>query len=76
MEHENKNGTSDKDILYLMGGLALMALGAGLVMTHPKVRKAVVDGAASVLPGLQGKLVPDISGVGEDIQRYMKLRAM
>jgi hypothetical protein len=76
MEHENRNGSSDKDILYLMGGLALMVLGAGLVMSHPKVRKAVSDGAASVLPELQGKFVPDISEVGADIQRYMKLRSM
>lgn len=66
----------NKDTLYLMGGLALMVLGAGLVMTNPAVRKAVTSGVAAVLPQLQGKLGLDLSGVGTDIQRYMKLRAM
>jgi hypothetical protein len=45
MEHNGNNANNDsvenKDALYLMGGLALMMLGAGLVMTHPGVRKAV-----------------------------------
>ena len=66
----------NKDTLYLMGGLALMVLGAGLVMTNPAVRKAITSGVSAVLPQLQGKLGLDLSGVGTDIQRYMKLRAM
>ena len=66
----------NKDTLYLMGGLALIVLGAGLVMTNPAVRKAITSGVSAVLPQLQGKLGLDLSGVGTDIQRYMKLRAM
>ena len=77
MELEKTNGSSDnKDTLYLMGGVALMVLGAGLVMTNPTVRKTVTAGLAAVLPQLQGKLGINFSEVGTDIQRYMKLRSM
>ena len=73
----NNNGSSDnKDVLYLMGGVALMVLGAGLVMTSPSVRKTVGAALSSVLPGLQGKLGVDLSALGPDIERYMKLRSM
>ena len=76
MNQENGNSSSDKqDMLYLMGGMALIVLGAGLIMTNKMVRNTVTTGISSVLPQLQGKLV-DFSGVGSDIQRYMKLREM
>ncbi len=76
-ENNHNNGSSEgKDTLYLMGGLALMVLGAGLVMTHPGIRKAVSAGVSGVLPGLQGKLLPDLTALGPDVQRYMKLRSM
>jgi hypothetical protein len=77
MELEKTNGLGDnKETLYLMGGVALMVLGAGLVMTNPTVRKTITAGLAAVLPQLQGKLGLDFSEVGTDIQRYMKLRSM
>ena len=76
MEQEKANGAVDRDMLYLMGGLALMVLGAGLVATHPAVRKAVSGAVSSVLPDLQGKFGPDLSAVGSDLQRYMRLRSM
>ncbi len=77
MELENTNGSADnKDTLYLMGGLALMVLGAGLVMTNKTVRNTVTTGLSAVLPQLQGKLGVDFSEVGTDIERYMKLRSM
>lgn len=76
MEQENANGAIDRDTIYLMGGLALMVLGAGLVASHPTVRKALNGAVASVLPDLQGRFAPDLSAVGTDLQRYMKLRSM
>ena len=77
MSDENRNGPSDgRDMLYLMGGIGLICLGAGLVLSHPAVRKAVAAGASSVLPELQGKLLPNFGSVGEDIQRYLKLKSM
>ncbi|HKX32114.1 MAG TPA: hypothetical protein VJ302_30790 [Blastocatellia bacterium] len=65
-----------RETLYLMGGLALMVLGAGLVMTHPSVRNAVRAGLSGVLPDLQNKFMPDLAGLGPDIERYLKLRSM
>jgi hypothetical protein len=72
----NNNSSEGRDILYLMGGLSLMILGAGLVLSNPTVRKTVSTGLSLVLPDLQGKLVPDMSSLGSDIQRYVKLRSM
>lgn len=77
MELETRDDSADnKETLYLMGGLALMVLGAGLIMTSPTVRKTVSAGLSSVLPELQGKLGLNFSEVGSDIKRYMKLRSM
>lgn len=64
---ENGNGSaSDKDTLYMLGGLALVVFGAGLIITNPTVRKylgqfGVGDLASAALP---------------DLDRYLKLRAM
>lgn len=77
MEHENNNGSSEgKDMLYVAGGLALMVLGAGLIVAHPGIRRAVTAGLSGVLPELQGKFAPDLTALGPDIQRYLRLRSM
>lgn len=59
----NENG---KDTLYMLGGVALMVFGAGLVLSNPYVRRymsrmGVGNLAQTVMP---------------DIERYFKLRAM
>lgn len=65
-----ENGTnanaSDKDTLYMLGGVALIVFGAGLVLSNPFVRRymsriGVGNLAHAALP---------------DIERYLKLRAM
>lgn len=72
-----ENGSSEnRDTLYLMGGLALMVLGAGLVLTNSTVRKTVAAGMSSVMPELQGRFGIDFSEVGNDVQRYLKLKSM
>jgi hypothetical protein len=77
MEHHTNNGSSEsRDVLYVMGGVALIVLGAGLVMTHPVVRKTVSAGLSAILPDLRGKFAPDLTGLAPDIERYMKLRSM
>ena len=65
MENGNGNG-SDKDTLYMLGGLALMVFGAGLILSNPIAKKylgqfGVGDLASAALP---------------DLDRYLKLRAM
>ena len=77
MQNNGSNGSSDgKDMLYVAGGLALMVLGAGLIVSHPAIRQTISAGLSSVLPDLQGKFAPDLSALGPDIQRYMKIKSM
>ena len=59
------NGT-DKETLYMLGGIALVIFGAGLVLSNPTVRRylsqvGLGDIASSALP---------------DLERYFRLRSM
>ena len=61
----NGNG-NDKDTLYMLGGVALIVFGAGLILSNPFVRRymsriGVGNLAQTVMP---------------DVERYLKLRAM
>jgi hypothetical protein len=66
-EHANgTNGRADLDTLFLVGGVALMVFGAGLIISNPVVRRylgqiGVGSLATAALP---------------DLQRYMRLRDM
>lgn len=75
---DNNDGhEGSRDFLYFAGGLALMVLGAGLIASHPAIRKSVKAGLDSVLPEMQNRLGSGtISALVPDIQRYMKLRSM
>jgi hypothetical protein len=61
------NGTDNgKETLYMLGGVALMVFGAGLVLSNPAIRRymsglGVGNLAQAVMP---------------DVERYFKLRAM
>jgi hypothetical protein len=62
---EESNGT-DKETLYMLGGVALVIFGAGLVLSNPTVRRylgqmGVGNIASAALP---------------DIERYFRLRSM
>lgn len=71
------NGSDDsKDMLYLVGGLALLIAGAGLIMAHPEVRRQLRASLDRVVPGIPGNFAAGLSTVVPDFQRYMKLRAM
>jgi hypothetical protein len=64
---ENGNGRfNDKDTLFMLGGVALIVFGAGLILTNPIARRymgqlGIGDLASLALP---------------DLDRYLKLRAM
>lgn len=61
------NGSYDaKGTLFLFGGLALLIVGAGFIVSHPAIRKYL--GQANV-----GDLV---EAAVPDLERYLKLRAM
>jgi hypothetical protein len=62
---DEANGT-DKDTLYMLGGVALVIFGAGLVLSNPTVRRylgqiGVGNLASAALP---------------DLERYFRLRSM
>jgi hypothetical protein len=61
----SENG-SDKDTLYMLGGVALMIFGAGLVLSNPFVRRYM---AQLGIGNLAHAAMPDV-------ERYLKLRAM
>jgi hypothetical protein len=70
------SSSESKDMLYLVGGLALLIAGAGLIMAHPDVRRQLRSGLERMLPGIPENLTSGLSTVVPDLQRYMKIRAM
>ena len=57
---------SDKDTLYMLGGLAMVVFGAGLSLTNPFVRRYTSQLGGG---GLLGAALPDV-------ERYLRLRSM
>jgi len=67
MENLAKTDSSEsKDMLMAIGGLALIVFGAGMVLSHPFIRRYL--GQAG-LGGLAAAAIPDL-------ERYMKLKSM
>jgi hypothetical protein len=58
--------SANKDTLYMLGGVALLVVGAGLILTSPIAKKYM---GQLGLGDLTGGIVPDI-------ERYFKLRSM
>jgi hypothetical protein len=65
-----------KDMLYLVGGFALLIAGAGLIMAHPAVRKQIKSNLDRVLPEMPVDIAGGLSNVVPDFKRYMKMRDM
>ncbi len=63
---QNGNGSTDKETLYMLGGIALVVFGAGLILSNPSIRKYMGEIG---IGGLAQNIVPDV-------ERYFKLRAM
>jgi hypothetical protein len=66
MDHVESETGSDNSTLYLMGGVALVVFGAGLIIANPVVRRYM---ARLGVGNLAQAAMPDI-------ERYFKLRAM
>ena len=73
---DTNNSDDSKDMLYLVGGLALLIAGAGLILSHPQVRRQVRNGLDRLLPGIPDNLASGLATVVPDVQRYLKLRSM
>ena len=65
-ESTNSGSGSDKETLYLLGGVALVVFGAGLILSNPFIRRYLSQLGIS---NLAHAAMPDI-------ERYLKLRAM
>ena len=66
MDHLDEGTGTDKETLYMLGGVALVIFGAGLVLSNPTVRRylgqvGVGNLASAALP---------------DLERYFRLRSM
>jgi hypothetical protein len=73
MSEENESAV--QDTLLLAGGVALIAMGVGMLMTNPALRRSLLTSLAGLVPELNGQA----KAVGEllpDVERYMKLRNM
>jgi hypothetical protein len=52
--------------LLLLGGAAIVAIGAGIILSSPGARRQLTNGVGTLLG----------AGIGKDIMRYMRMRAM
>jgi hypothetical protein len=67
MDLLDTNGTSDgKDTLFMLGGVALIVFGTGLILSNPFVRRYLSQLGVGNLA----------AGIMPDVERYLKLRAM
>ncbi|HMG87505.1 MAG TPA: hypothetical protein VK574_17355 [Terracidiphilus sp.] len=66
METTANGNASDKDTIYLLGGVALMVFGAGLVLSNPTIRRYMSQFGVG---NLAQTVIPDV-------ERYFKLRGM
>jgi hypothetical protein len=66
MIHRSNGHSSDKDILYLLSGVALMVFGAGLILSNPNAQRLL---SKVGIGNLSERVLPDI-------ERYLRLRSM
>ena len=66
IRRDGQESSANKDTLFMLGGVALLVVGAGLVLTSPIAKKYM---GQLGLGNLTGGIVPDI-------ERYFKLRSM
>jgi hypothetical protein len=66
VRRDDQDSSANKDTLFMLGGVALLVVGAGLVLTSPIAKKYM---GQLGLGNLTGGIVPDI-------ERYFKLRSM
>jgi hypothetical protein len=69
-------GQEPQDIMRLAGGLALITLGAGLILSFPKIRKLIYSGVEAAAKDSEGKMPNAVRGMLPDLERYMKIKSM
>jgi len=66
VERMDNGNTTDKETLYMLGGVALVIFGAGLVLSNPTVRRYI---GQIGIGNIASAAIPDI-------ERYFRLRSM
>jgi hypothetical protein len=74
--HDSLEDMDARDVLYVAGGMALLVMGVGMVMTHRQVRKTVMEGVSRFSPDLAESLKSGVAGLMPDVERYLKVRSM
>jgi hypothetical protein len=72
----DENNSDVRDTLFIAGGIALIAFGAGLILAHPGIRRSVMAGLAPLLPQPQGSINAGLGGLLPDVERYMRIKGM
>jgi hypothetical protein len=65
-----------QDTMFLASGVALMVLGAGLLLARPSVRRALTSTLTPLLPEDRSQLGERIGGILPDVERYLKIKSM
>lgn len=66
VKREENGNFTDRDTLYMLGGVALVVFGAGLILSNPTIRRYIG----------QAGLGDVIQNVVPDVERYFRLRSM
>ena len=66
VKRRTKEGADDNETLFMVGGVALMALGAGLILSNPRVRRYLSQIGVGSLA----------HAAFPTVERYLKLRVM
>ena len=66
MNHSENGNETNKETLYMLGGVALVIFGAGLILSNPTIRKQLANLGVG---NLASTALPDI-------EKYFRLRSM
>jgi hypothetical protein len=58
--------STERDTLFMLGGVALVVVGAGMILSNPVVRRYV---ESSPIGNVIGNIIPDV-------EKYFRLRSM
>jgi hypothetical protein len=66
LRNTEKSHGNERDTLMMLGGAALVVVGAGMILSNPSVRRYMAQlGIGNVI----GNIIPDV-------ERYFRLRSM
>jgi len=66
MDRQGNGNANARETLFLLGGAALLVVGAGMVLSHPAVRRYIDK---SSFGNVISNLIPDV-------EKYFRLRSM